>query len=109
MDLPILFWVVRISPRELYTGEPAVSPAKGLLVATRNPDKLRELEQMLADLPFVVTNLADFSDIAEVEETGKTFVENAVLKAAGYATQTSRLTLADDSGLEIDELKGAPG
>lgn len=80
-----------------------------LLIATRNAGKLRELEQLLAGLPFVLTNLADFPHIEQVKEIGKTFVENAVLKAAGYATQARTLTLADDSGLEIDALGGAPG
>ena len=80
-----------------------------LLLATRNTGKLRELEQMLSGLPLVVSNLADFRDIVGIEETGNTFVENAALKAAGYATQARLLTLADDSGLEIDALGGAPG
>lgn len=80
-----------------------------LLVATRNEGKLRELRQLLADLPFVLLGLDDFPAVQTVPETGLTFVENASLKAAGYARQVHFLTLADDSGLEVDALGGAPG
>jgi XTP/dITP diphosphohydrolase len=54
-------------------------------------------------------SLADFPNIQEVEETGTTFIENASMKASGYARQARVLTLADDSGLEVDALGGAPG
>lgn len=84
------------------------SPEK-LLIATRNTGKLRELQQILTNLPFVLTDLTDFPSIQEIAETGQTFIENAESKAAGYANQTRLLTLADDSGLEIDALGGAPG
>ena len=80
-----------------------------LLVATRNQGKLRELRQLLGDLPLVMLGLDDFPTIQTVPETGTTFVENASLKASGYATQGHILTLADDSGLEVDALGGAPG
>jgi XTP/dITP diphosphohydrolase len=80
-----------------------------LLVATQNDGKLEELRQLLADLPLELYGLTDFRDVTEVPETGESFIENASLKAAGYATQTGLLTLADDSGLEVDALGGAPG
>lgn len=86
-----------------------MNPVRSLLVATRNLGKVREIRQLLADLPLVILSLADFPDVAPVPETGQTFVENASLKAAGHATQTRLLSLADDSGLEVDALGGAPG
>lgn len=82
---------------------------QALLVATRNPGKLEELRQMLADLPFHLYGLNRFSGIVAVPETGESFIENASLKAVGYATQTGLPTLADDSGLEVNALGGAPG
>ena len=79
-----------------------------ILVATTNPGKIAELSAMLdADVKWL--SLADFDDIAEVKENGTTFVENACKKAFGYAKATSLWTLADDSGLMIDVLEGAPG
>ena len=80
-----------------------------LLVATGNAGKLREIRALLGDLPITLVSLADFPTIEEVAETGSTFVENAALKAFGYARQSGVLTLADDSGLEVDALDGAPG
>jgi XTP/dITP diphosphohydrolase len=80
-----------------------------LLVATQNTGKLEELRQLLGDLSLELCGLTDFPDVTEVPETGDSFVENASLKATGYATQTGLLTLADDSGLEVDALGGAPG
>jgi XTP/dITP diphosphohydrolase len=82
---------------------------QSLLIATRNQGKLRELCGLLSDLPLVLLGLDDFPSIKEVPETGSTFVENASLKASGYARQANILTLADDSGLEVDALDGAPG
>ena len=80
-----------------------------LLIATSNKGKIIELRSLLASLPLQLRSLAEFSGIAEVEETGRTFVDNARLKASGYAGQTGLWTLADDSGLEVDALAGAPG
>lgn len=80
-----------------------------LLIATRNKGKLRELRQMIAHLGFDICDLDSFCEIEPVQETGSTFIENASLKAAGYARQTGVLTAADDSGLEVDALGGAPG
>jgi XTP/dITP diphosphohydrolase len=80
-----------------------------LLVATNNAGKLRELSSLLAALPLRLRRLAEFPHVAEVEETGTTFAENAALKAIEYCRQTGLWTLADDSGLEVAALGGAPG
>jgi XTP/dITP diphosphohydrolase len=79
-----------------------------ILVATTNPGKAAELEAML-DLDVTWLTLADFPGIPEVKEDGATFTENASKKAAGYARATGLWTIADDSGLVIDALDGAPG
>ena len=80
-----------------------------LLIATGNAGKLREIRALLCDLPITLLSLADVPTVEEVAETGSAFGENAALKALGYARQAGVLTLADDSGLEIDGLGGAPG
>ena len=79
-----------------------------IVVATTNPGKISELEAMLGvDIEWL--QLGDFEDLGEVEEDSLTFEENAVKKAAGYAKATGCWTIADDSGLVIDSLGGAPG
>lgn len=80
-----------------------------LLIATRNPGKVREVGSLLEAYPLRLRSLAEFPQTSEVEETGATFAENAALKAQAYAAQTGCWTLADDSGLEVDALDGAPG
>jgi XTP/dITP diphosphohydrolase len=80
-----------------------------LLIATTNRGKLAEIRGMLAGLPFDVVALSDLPDIAEPEETGETFEANARQKAVYYAAASGLLTVAEDSGLEIDALDGAPG
>ena len=81
-----------------------------LLIATTNAGKVRELAGLLAGLPFEVIGLREVGrDIPVVEETGLTFGENALLKAKYYHRMTGLLSLADDSGLEVDYLDGAPG
>ncbi len=80
-----------------------------LLIATRNAGKIRELHGLLGELPIELKSLADFSDVEDVEETGKTFHENAELKASSYARRYGLYSLADDSGLEIEALGNAPG
>ncbi|MCY7345490.1 MAG: RdgB/HAM1 family non-canonical purine NTP pyrophosphatase [Pyrinomonadaceae bacterium] len=80
-----------------------------ILIATRNTGKIRELEILLADLPFRLRGLNSFSNIFDPEETGATFTENAVLKAKSYSLQTKLLSIADDSGLQVEALNGAPG
>ena len=80
-----------------------------LLIATGNPGKVRELAELLRDVPFKVVSLGDLDLPSEVEEPADTFEGNAVIKAEAYARMSGLLTLADDSGLEIDALNGAPG
>lgn len=80
-----------------------------LLVATNNPGKVREYEDLLVHLPFDITYPAREGMTLDVAETGETFEENARLKALAYAQASGLLTLADDSGLEVDALGGAPG
>lgn len=80
-----------------------------LLVATTNAGKLREIRAILGGVPFELTTLVEFPDLAPPEETGETFEENARDKARYYAEATGLLTVAEDSGLEIDALGGAPG
>jgi len=80
-----------------------------LVIATRNKKKLGEIRELLADLDFNVMPVGDFPDIREVEEDGSTFEENARKKAVEVGRITKKLTLADDSGLEIDYLDGKPG
>lgn len=83
--------------------------APTLLVATRNPGKMREYRELLADYPGRLISLDDAAIPDEVEETGDTFLANAHLKAATYATLSGHLTVSDDSGLEVHALGGAPG
>jgi XTP/dITP diphosphohydrolase len=80
-----------------------------ILIATKNAGKIKELRELLADLPVRLKSFGDFPDVADVMETGTTFSENAVLKAQSYALQTKLWALADDSGLEVVALNGAPG
>lgn len=80
-----------------------------LLIATTNSGKIREFKKLLEDHPIHLRSLEEFDDIPEVEETGKTFVENAELKAVYYAKKTNCWTLADDSGLEVKFLNNEPG
>lgn len=80
-----------------------------IVVATKNIGKLKELEKLLADLPLQLKSLNEFPNIVEAEETGASFAENAVIKARSYALQTKLWSLADDSGLEVAALGGAPG
>jgi len=86
-----------------------VNAPHSLLVATRNVGKLQELRELLGDLPFELYGLGSLTGVVEIQETGESFIENASLKAAGYATQARLLTLADDSGLAVDALGSAPG
>jgi XTP/dITP diphosphohydrolase len=80
-----------------------------LLIATRNAGKIEELRESFSTLPLALRLLHEFSNISEVAEVGKTYQENATLKAVGYSRQTGIAALADDSGLEVDALKGGPG
>ena len=80
-----------------------------LLVATFNSGKLREFHEYLAGLPFDVTGLGSLSDVSPSPEDGETFEQNARQKASYYSRLFRGLTLADDSGLIVDGLGGAPG
>jgi XTP/dITP diphosphohydrolase len=80
-----------------------------LLVATTNPGKVREIRQILAGTAVTIMTLAQWPGLIAPEETGTTFEENARLKALYYAAATGLLTVAEDSGLSIDALDGAPG
>lgn len=79
-----------------------------LLLATRNDHKTREFSEILGG-DFVVRDLSEESDAPAIEETGSTFAENAILKAVGVSKRFPGLVVADDSGLEVDALDGAPG
>lgn len=80
-----------------------------LLLATTNKGKIKELSDLLADLPIEICSADDFGSIIEPEETGDTFRANANLKAGYYAQKSGIWAVADDSGLEVDALNGAPG
>jgi XTP/dITP diphosphohydrolase len=80
-----------------------------IVVATRNAGKLREFRDLLLPLKCTVLGLAELSLDAEIEESGESFAENARLKAIGYSRLTRFPVLADDSGLEVAALGGAPG
>jgi XTP/dITP diphosphohydrolase len=80
-----------------------------LLVGTTNRGKLREIQPLLDGLPFELITLDAWTALAAPEETGRTFEENARSKALYYATATGLATIAEDSGLEIEALDGAPG
>ena len=81
---------------------------KTVVLASHNAGKVREFNALLADLDIEVVPQAQLN-VSEAEETGLTFVENAILKARHAAQHTGRPALADDSGLEVDFLNGAPG
>ena len=80
-----------------------------LLLATNNPGKIRELTSLLQGTPFVVATPESEGLSLEVEETGSTFEENAILKAEAFARASGLCAMADDSGLEVDALGGEPG
>jgi XTP/dITP diphosphohydrolase len=81
---------------------------KQLVLASGNPGKLRELSAMLADFGYELRVQSEFG-VGEIAETGTTFVENAIIKARHAAAETGLPALADDSGIEVDALHGAPG
>jgi XTP/dITP diphosphohydrolase len=81
---------------------------KTLVLASGNKGKLREFSQMFADLPYTIEPQSNYQ-VGDVEETGLTFVENAIIKARHAAAITGLPCIADDSGIEVDALKGAPG
>ena len=80
-----------------------------LVLATGNPGKVRELTELLAGVPYEIRTLLDYPPFEMPEEAGDTYEENALIKARATAAHTGALALADDSGLEVDALGGAPG
>lgn len=80
-----------------------------LLIATQNQAKLAEIKRLLGDIPYTIVSLNDLGITHDVEETGTTFEENAILKAKTYCSMTGLPALADDSGLEVKALNGEPG
>jgi len=82
---------------------------KKLLIATTNPGKLREYKDFLADFPIQLVSLKDVVITDDIEEKGKTYKENSQTKALFYAKKSGLPAIADDGGLEIDALGGAPG
>ncbi len=79
-----------------------------IVLASNNPGKVREISRLVADLELSVIPQGELG-VPEIEETGLSFVENAILKARNAASHTGLATIADDSGLEVDALRGAPG
>jgi XTP/dITP diphosphohydrolase len=82
---------------------------KEVIIATKNPGKAREFEHIFAPRGVEVRTLLDFPNIPEVEETGTTFEENAILKAETISKILNRMVIGDDSGLIVDALEGRPG
>jgi XTP/dITP diphosphohydrolase len=82
---------------------------RDLLLASQNPGKLQEMRQLVEGLPFRVVGPREVGIFDSPEETGASYLENAVLKARHYAALSGLLTVADDSGLSVDALGGAPG
>ena len=80
-----------------------------IVLATKNKGKVRELENLLADLDIHIIPMSDFPQIGEIEESGETFEENALIKAREVARMTGHMAMADDSGLAVHALDGRPG
>ena len=82
---------------------------KELVVASRNKGKVREIKELLANLPFKVTSLSDYPHIPQIIEDGKTYRANALKKASEVARATGKMAMSDDSGIEVKALRYAPG
>lgn len=82
---------------------------KEVIIATKNPGKAREFEHIFAPRGIAVKTLLDYPEIEDVEETGSTFEENAILKAEGVSKALNKMVIGDDSGLIVDALEGRPG
>lgn len=80
-----------------------------MIFATGNKDKMREIREIMSDLPFEIRSMKEAGITADIVENGRTFEENAIIKAETIRDLTGSLVLADDSGLEIDYLGGEPG
>ena len=83
--------------------------AKQIVIATKNLDKLREMEIAFKNLPVTILSLADIDDFPDAVEDGETFEENARIKAKFFCEKTGLACIADDSGLEVEALGGRPG
>ncbi len=82
---------------------------KELILATQNPDKYREIKEILKDLPGILRWAGEFPDIGEIDETGETLEENAAIKAVYVANFLNKPAVADDTGLFVNSLDGSPG
>ena len=82
---------------------------KDIVIATHNPDKKKEILIALNDIEVNILSLDNFPKIGEFEETGSTLLENSFIKARTVSTITGKAAIADDTGLEVDALNGAPG
>ncbi|MEW5758257.1 MAG: XTP/dITP diphosphatase [Candidatus Omnitrophota bacterium] len=80
-----------------------------LVVATKNKKKLEEVKDLLKDLNLEITSLSDFKNLPEIIEDGKTFKENAIIKATTIAKALNKLVMGEDSGLSVIALGGVPG
>jgi len=80
-----------------------------LIIATKNQGKLREIRELLEDLPLKITSLSDYPDAPEIVEDGRTFAQNALKKAATIALYTGKLTMGEDSGIQVKALGNRPG
>ena len=83
--------------------------SKKLIFATTNEGKMKEIRMILADLGMEILSLKDMNINVDIEENGKTFEENAIIKAKAICELTGEMVLADDSGLEVDYMDKAPG
>ena len=86
-----------------------MKPGDTVVIASTNPGKIAEVRQIMAGLPLVLVTRDEVGGWPEIEETGGTYLANALLKARAVAAVTGRAALADDSGIEVDALGGAPG
>jgi XTP/dITP diphosphohydrolase len=86
-----------------------MKPGETVVIASTNPGKIAEVREIMAGLPLVLLTGDDVGGWPEVEETGDTYLANALLKAHAVAARTGMAALADDSGIEVDALDGAPG
>lgn len=82
---------------------------ESVVLATRNKGKIAEFNELLKDFGLRVIGLDEFPEIGEIPEPGETFLENSIIKAQTVANATGLVAVADDSGLEVDHLGGAPG
>jgi XTP/dITP diphosphohydrolase len=90
-------------------GDPLESGLKRIVFASRNRGKIKEIQALLTDSGVTLHSLDDYPDLPDIQEDGRSFLENALKKARTIAELTGEVVLADDSGLEVEALHGAPG